>query len=203
MGRACFVLRTLKGNSPYAAHGDFMIRLHHLLLVLLLPSLPLLAHAESLDGHASHEHGVAQLTLAMELTTLEISLESPADNFFGFEHAPRKPGEKAAVASALASLRRPGLMKLPTDAACNLLKADVANPFSGTPNSGTANDGHRNLDAHYTFNCRLPGKVSSLDASALFKAFPRVQRIKLDHALPGSQGSTTLTPKTPIARLTP
>jgi len=180
-----------------------MIRLHHLLLVLLLPSLPLLAHAESLDGHASHEHGVAQLTLAMELTTLEISLESPADNFFGFEHAPRKPGEKAAVASALASLRRPGLMKLPADAACSLLKADVANPFSGTPNSGTANDGHHNLDAHYTFNCQYPGKVVSIDASTLFKAFPRLQRIKLDHALPGSQGSTTLKPKTPIARLTP
>lgn len=168
------------------------------LLSLLLLGMSAIAAASDLDGHAAHEHGVAHLTLVMDQRTLMIELESPADNLIGFEHAPRKAREKSAVLVALAQLRQPGILKLNSEAGCNTGKAEAEDPFAGTDGSA-----HQDFDAEYHFQCQFPGKLAQLDASPLFRAFPRLRSLKVDYALPAGQGSATLTPRAPRIRLVP
>lgn len=166
---------------------------------LLAPAifvLSLTATASELDGHAPHQHGVAHLTVALEAKTLVIELTSPADNVVGFEHAPRKTGEKAAVAAGTAALRRPALFVPNADAGCSTGKAHAENPFA----SGDSRS-HRDFDARHSYSCRQPEKLLLIDASALFKAFPRLKTLKADYALPGAQGSVELSPTNPRLRL--
>ena len=66
--------------------------MRRVLLALPFALLPLAAMAHDHDHdhaeHASlgaHEHGVAQLNVALDGNTLEIELESPAMNLVGFE----------------------------------------------------------------------------------------------------------------------
>lgn len=166
------------------------------LLMPALLGLTLSATASELDGHAAHQHGVAHLTIALEGQILVMELESPADNVTGFEHAPRKPGEKAAVAAAVASLRRSGLLLLNGEAQCTQVKARANNPFAAAGGSA-----HADFDASYTFSCRSPEKLVLLDARGLLKTFPRMKTLNVDYALPGTQGSLELTSVTPTARL--
>ena len=173
-----------------------MLRLPACLSLILLSALPATALAGDLDGHAAHQHGVAQLTLVLEKNTVQIALESPADNIVGFEHAPAKPGEKAAVAAAMSTLRRPTLFGLNTEAGCGKARTQAGNPFDTSGNAA-----HRDFDVNHTFECSQPTRLNRLDANALFKAFPRLQSLKVDYALPGGQGSVTLTPASPNAML--
>lgn len=168
------------------------------LSLFLLLGLSATALASDLDGHGAHEHGLAHLTLAMEQQALVIALESPADNLVGFEHAPSKAREKSAVLVALAQLRQTTMLKLNTEAGCSTGKAEAKDPFTGADSSA-----HRDFDAEYRFQCQLPGKLTQLDASPLFRAFPRLRTLKVDYALPAGQGSATLTPRAPRARLVP
>lgn len=173
-----------------------MARLNPCLLAAALALACPAAGASELDGHAAHEHGVAQLTVVLEDNRLELVLTSPADNLFGFEHAPRKPGEKAAVAAGMSHLRRAGLLQPSPEAHCRLADAHVDSPFS----AGSTNT-HRDLEATYRLSCRDGRKLTHLDAGALFRTFPRLKRLRVDHALPGSQGSVLLTPSAPRAQL--
>lgn len=161
-----------------------------------LMALPLTSLAEDFGGHAAHEHGIASLTVAMENQTLLLALESPADNITGFEHAPAKPGEKAAVQSALARLRQPTLLLTNAEAGCRVSGVRADDPFASTGALA-----HRDFDVEYRLQCRQPGKLSRLDATALFKAFPRLRTLKVDYALPAGQGGATLTPEAATARL--
>lgn len=169
----------------------------HVYLLLLLGTSTT-SFAGDIDGHGAHEHGVAHLTLAMEEKSLQMALESPADNVVGFEHAPTKAREKAAVEAALTQLRQPALLKPNTDAGCSKGTAQAENPFTATGNSA-----HQDFDAEYLFQCQFPGKLTQLDASALFRAFPRLRTLKVDYALPAGQGSGTLTPLMSRIRLVP
>ena len=90
--------------------------MRRLLFALPFALLPLAAaHAahdehEHHDEHASlaaHEHGAAQLNVALEGQRLELALESPAMNLVGFEHAAVSSSDKAAVARAQQHLQTP------------------------------------------------------------------------------------------------
>lgn len=166
------------------------------LLLSALMAIPLTSLAEDFGGHAAHEHGVATLTAAMESQTLVLALESPADNITGFEHAPAKPGEKAAVQSALARLKQPDLLLANAEAGCRMSSTRADDPFANTGSRA-----HRDFDVEYRLQCRQPGKLTRLDAAALFKAFPRLRTLKVDYALPAGQGGATLTPDAATARL--
>lgn len=166
------------------------------LLAVPLLLLPLAVGASELDGHAAHEHGVAHLTIALENRTLVIELISPADNVVGFEHAPRKPGEKAAVAAGVATLRRAGLVMPNADAGCKQDKAQADNPFAAAAHSS-----HRDFEARYTLTCQRPEKLQQLDTAPLFKALPRMKTLEVDYALPGSQGHAELTPMATVVRI--
>ncbi|MEL6686461.1 MAG: DUF2796 domain-containing protein [Pseudomonadota bacterium] len=68
----------------------------------------------------SHVHGVANLSMALDGTTLAVELESPLYNLIGFEHTPEDDAQRAAVATAEAAL------------------SDASTLFTFTPDAGCA-----------------------------------------------------------------
>ena len=86
-------------------------------------------HDHEIEQHSSHEHGVARLTVATTDDGLEIALESPAANVFGFEHAAKSEEEREAVHKALEKLKDGAMLfAVNTAAACSLENASVEAP---------------------------------------------------------------------------
>lgn len=57
-------------------------------------------HSEMTE-HAAHEHGAARLTIATTSDGLEIALETPAANVFGFEYTPSSDSDHHAIHEAV------------------------------------------------------------------------------------------------------
>lgn len=91
------------------------------LLALSLIAMATTVLAETERQLGAHEHGAAQLTLAVENQTLVVSLDSPAYNLVGFEQSPVSDAQREQVESALATLARAdAVLSLPETARCSL-----------------------------------------------------------------------------------
>ena len=123
-------------------------------------------HDHDHDGerkdHAAHEHGAARLTVAVNDSGLEVMLETPAANVFGFEHQAETDEDKQAVSTAKAKLE--GVFAPNSDAACKLASHAV--------DASDEQEGHSDVGASWTFTCANPDKLSSLGVQ-LFSAFPQ------------------------------
>lgn len=122
-------------------------------------------HDHDHDGerkdHAAHEHGVARLTVATTDNGVEIMLETPAANLFGFEHTAKTDEEKQVVSTAKAKLE--GVFAPNGDAACDLASHAV--------DMGHEHEGHSDVGASWNFTCKNPDKLNSVGVQ-LFSAFP-------------------------------
>ncbi len=78
-----------------------------LLLAITGASTLSVVHAQSERDLDSHEHGAALMNIALEESSVFIELETPWDNFVGFEHAPSTDEQKELVASTLELLNQP------------------------------------------------------------------------------------------------
>lgn len=146
-------------------------------------------------GGKAHEHGVVQLSVAIEGQLLTIDMQAPLDNLLGFERAPRTDAERAAAASMLARLRAPEVgapLFIPAASAqCSLTEVQVQAPvLEPVAQKGSAGE-HADLDARYGFTCAQPGELSSLEVG-LFDAYRRVRRIEVQVAGPKGQSKMTL-----------
>jgi hypothetical protein len=113
--------------------------MRRLLLALpfaLLPCFVLAAEHDHDHDHAhhdslgAHEHGAAELDAALDGSTLEVELRSPAMNLVGFEHAPSSEADKHKVADARKQLEQPnGLFGLPASAGCTLAESELESPL--------------------------------------------------------------------------
>ncbi|HBS79991.1 MAG TPA: DUF2796 domain-containing protein, partial [Pseudomonas sp.] len=113
--------------------------MRRLLLALpfaLLPGFVLAAEHDHDHDHAhhdslgAHEHGAAELDAALDGSTLEVELRSPAMNLVGFEHAPSSEADKRKVADARKQLEQPnGLFGLPAAAGCTLAESELESPL--------------------------------------------------------------------------
>ena len=112
-----------------------------------------------LHAHGAHEHGIAQLQVAVTAGTLQMHLESPAINIVGFEHPPKDDGERALIEKGLADLKNPALFVLEPANACAFVAADVTSDLA-TAHERNASAGtgevHADVDADYRFTCRTP-----------------------------------------------
>lgn len=173
-------------------------------LLLALALLPLAATAHDDHDHGSlgkHEHGVAQVNVALDGTTLELELDSPAMNLVGFEHAATSAADKATVASIQALLKKPlQLFDAPAAANCNLTSTELQSPLFGDTEAKHDDDGdhdghhHADIHAHYQFTCSAPEALASLDFAPLFKRFPATQKVQVQMIGPRGQQGTELTP---------
>ncbi|WP_050466072.1 DUF2796 domain-containing protein [Herbaspirillum chlorophenolicum] len=177
-----------------------------------LLSLPAFAADDHHGNHPAHEHGVGKLDVALEGNTLTLHLDTPLINLVGFEHAATSARDKETVQAMAKVLRDAGRM-FATDAAAQCKPAEIQlesavlppallgekSPSSAAP--AAASDGHADLDGDFTLVCASPGALNTVDASALFRAFPGFQRIDVQLATPKKQAAFQLAPDNGIIPL--
>ena len=157
-------------------------------------SIVALVGAATAVAAPAHQHGQAQLEIALEGDRLSILLASPLDALVGFERAPRTESERQALASMGEALRDAGAMfALPEAAHCALLGVELDSPvLAQQPVKG----GHADLLAHYRFRCTHSHTLHGI-RTGLFEAFPRLRKLNLQFVGPAGQRAATLTPKNP------
>lgn len=173
-------------------------------LVMAITTLGVLpaALAEPAHTHGAHEHGHAQLNLALADHQLLIEFQAPAADLVGFEHPPRTTAEQQRYTRALQPLQQPGqLFVLPAAAACQLLQ-QIINSEAGTgdhdshaaaDHAGHEAAGHSDIHASFTFTCQQPGALNSFGVR-LFTQYPSLEKISLQAILPTTQTAAELTP---------
>ncbi|HEB0724944.1 DUF2796 domain-containing protein [Pseudomonas aeruginosa] len=180
-----------------------------LLLALVLLPFAAQAHDDHDHDHAhgslgKHEHGVAQLNVALDGKTLELELDSPAMNLVGFEHAASTDADKAAVAKARAQLEKPlELFALPVTAGCSVASQELRSPLFGDKAPAHAHKektghehehGHADIHAHYQLSCEKPELLKLLTLAEFFKRFPATQKIQVQLIGPDGQKGADLAP---------
>ncbi|MCO2980749.1 zinc-binding protein [Pseudomonas aeruginosa] len=182
-----------------------------LLLALVLLPFAAQAHDDHDHDHAhgslgKHEHGVAQLNVALDGKTLELELDSPAMNLVGFEHTASTDTDKAAVAKARAQLEKPlELFALPVTAGCSVASQELRSPLFGDKAPAHAHKekadhehehehGHADIHAHYQLSCEKPELLKLLTLAEFFKRFPATQKIQVQLIGPNGQKGADLAP---------
>ncbi|HBO2320279.1 DUF2796 domain-containing protein [Pseudomonas aeruginosa] len=182
-----------------------------LLLALVLLPFAAQAHDDHDHDHAhgslgKHEHGVAQLNVALDGKTLELELDSPAMNLVGFEHAASTDADKAAVAKARAQLEKPlELFALPVTAGCSVASQELRSPLFGDKAPAHAHKekaghehehehGHADIHGHYQLSCEKPELLKLLTLAEFFKRFPATQKIQVQLIGPDGQKGADLAP---------
>jgi len=184
--------------------------MRRLLLALPFALFPLAAaHAHDDHDHdhahgslGAHEHGVASLNVALDGTTLELELDSPAMNLVGFEHAASSDADKAKVAAVRQQLEQPlKLFVLAQAAGCNETTQQLQSPLFGNASAADDDDDghahaheHSDIHAHYQLTCSQPGKLAQLDLAPLFAAFPATQKINVQLIGPNGQKGLEASP---------
>lgn len=157
----------------------------------------------------AHVHGVVHLDVAVEGKGYVVNLESPLDNFLGFEHAPGNEREKQAVRAMAARLRAADnvfaanraagckalSVRLQSAALAPALLGEAVTPAlpKDAPHGEEAHAGHADLDGAFEFACANPDALRTIDV-VLFDGFEGIHRIEVQFVTPKGQGKRTLTP---------
>lgn len=156
--------------------------------------------ADASSGHPTHEphvHGIAVLNIVLENHEVHLTLESPAVNLLGFEHAPVTAEEKTAFHATRQILSGPTRLFALPGAGCQLMDSDIQMPEIHSHADG--DDGHdhheehADIHANYRFQCSRIAELNEIRID-LFAIFPGIQQIKAQWVTGRSQGSQLLTP---------
>jgi hypothetical protein len=179
---------------------DAMGRARLLVVVTLLVTAPAIAaDRPAPEQHPAHQHGAASLQVSVDGRALQITLEGPSDNLLGFEHAPRSEAQKQAVARADQKLKQPAqLFGTPPAAECQpqSTRVDMKLPESGSAET------HSEIEAEWRWDCGKPDLLAQVDASGLFKAFPRLKQLKVEVVTERGQKTAVLKPGAARLKLT-
>lgn len=188
--------------------------MRRLLLALPFALLPL-AIAQAADEHdhdhehgslGAHEHGVGRLDVALVGQTLEFELDSPAMNIVGFEHVATSAEDKAKLLAAREVLLKPNaLFSMPEAAQCSVTSLKLESPlFGDKPDADDHDDAkagehheHSEIHGNYTFACKAPAVLKTLDLSQIFKSFPATQKLQVQLISPKGQSGAEVRPSNP------
>ena len=93
----------------------------------------------------SHEHGAANIMLAMEGEKLHLNFEVPSESLIGFEHFPKSQDQRQNFNEAIQTLSEPSkLFSLPANAECLLVGINVSQSLF----SGKGGHDHDEKDEH-------------------------------------------------------
>ncbi len=135
--------------------------------------------------HEAHIHGHAELGIAVEGHSVELSLGSPLANFLGFEHTPQNDDEIAALNDLKSQMARPGdLFKLSPAAQCSSqsVEIEIDGHEGRDEHEEHGHDEHGHEDAHaellaaYRFACAAPQALNDVKVM-LFTLFPHFEEI--------------------------
>jgi len=172
---------------------------------LVLAAMTMMPAAVFAHGgtHAAHVHGLARLAVVVDGPLLSLALESPLYNLVGFEHAPRSPEQREAVARMMAALNAPADLFDPTAAAaCSPVRIIIESPWLADSDDQDHDHhhhhhghdhGHEHADlyAEYDFHCDSPAELRGLQLE-LFARFPGIEHIHAELAVPGGQSAARL-----------
>ena len=181
--------------------------MRRLLLALPFALLPLAATQAATDDHeheahaslTAHQHGAAQLNMALDGNTLELALESPTMNIVGFEHAAISASDQAAAAKAQQQLQDSlALFSIPAAAGCSVESSKLSSPlFTPSTTAAVTEAEHSDVDAGYALTCSHPEQLQGIDLSELFNRFPAMQKIQVQLIGPKGQQGGELSPSNP------
>jgi hypothetical protein len=180
--------------------------------LLLAQTLSTAVHAAEHREHGPHEHGAANLNVALDGNRLAVELISPAVNIVGFEHAPESVEDRERIQQAVATLEDGArLYVFPSDAGCLLRDADVDSELlrefdddhhghhdkeHHREHAGEAGDEHpkhSEFRVLHTFHCTEPTALMSMDVN-LFTLFPGMRRLAVQYVTTRGQGGAALRP---------
>ena len=180
-----------------------------IVLVCLFVSFQTSAQVRQKD---SHEHGAANLMLAIEGDKLQIGIEVPSESLIGFEHFPKSRSDRENFNEAIKILSNPSkFFSTPDDAECLLTGLNVSQTlFSGEEEDEHGHEkkdehGHDDHDEHghedsekgeihsefrsnYSWNCLHTDEIDSI-GNKLFSFFPRIEEIRVNWITTSGQGS--------------
>ncbi len=156
--------------------------------------------------HDAHEHGTAQLNVAVDGNQLLIELSSPAANLVGFEHEPTSDEDIDQATTAAQVLHDASQMfATPFAANCAIDRVKVEMPWDlqGSLKPGTLpaeqhaahehdHGDHSDIEAEYSYTCGNPESLTELDM-VLFQTFPATERVHVQYITATNQGSVELT----------
>ena len=99
----------------------------HSIFLILITALAGFLSTSLQASERAHEHGVGQLSIAIEGAEVEIELVVSGADAVGFEHAARTDSERKAVVAAVEKLKEAKrLIRFTSGAHCHLEKTEVA-----------------------------------------------------------------------------
>lgn len=162
------------------------------------------AHEHTAPSHAPHQHGIANINIALDGFALYIELQSPAANIVGFEHRATTPAEHRALDQALAGLRDPGRLFRPGERGeCRLQRTTITSPLFDADDAHEghaqtehdhADHGHADIEAAYRYTCKQPKRLDRIDFP-LFSTFPAIERVDIQYIIGNRQGAAELAPR--------
>lgn len=146
------------------------------------------AHTEH-EEHSAHEHGVGSLSIAVTNQTIEIQLDSPAANVFGFEHEPSSEADQTTVAEISAKLQAGlDLFEFDQDAQCKLEKAELTTDSEHSEDQTDAKahehaaenetPTHRDITVNWLFSCEQPSALKTITPH-LFSQFNGFEKLEV------------------------
>jgi hypothetical protein len=164
-------------------------------LIFQAASVLLPAWAADKHEHAGHSHGQGQLELVVQGGAVKANFEIPMESLLGFEHLPKTPAQKKAMADLQAAVTQPDyVLVLSKAAACELKSVQAqSDMFLGKKST------HSDLDLSIEFTCSQPAELKQIEFP-IFKKHPRLKSLKVDMLTPKGQGATTIKTKDPVLR---
>jgi ABC-type Zn2+ transport system substrate-binding protein/surface adhesin len=176
-------------------------------------------HDHGHDSLSAHQHGVAQLNVVVDGASVEIELNSPADNLVGFEYLPTSAEDQAKVRAVREQLQDGGnLFRFPQAAQCSARQADLSSPLFDAleekkekahehghahqhdkHDHGHDKSAHNDIEAQYRFECGNPAALNQIEV-LLFTQFPATERLILQAVGNAGQQGGELTPAQNLIR---
>ncbi|MFT7337371.1 MAG: hypothetical protein ACI92B_000692 [Marinobacter maritimus] len=146
------------------------------------------------DNPGSHQHGHAEMQLAIGNGQIEILLMSPAGNMFGFEHHPRTPEQHQIaerVSHWLSENPLVNTLKSTCEIQASTIQHEVAGGHDHDRHSHDEQGQHADITVTQTLSCIGLDKPASL-TTPVTKHFPALEQLDIAWAGPNGQGATRL-----------
>jgi hypothetical protein len=157
-----------------------------------------LATTSTASEQQPHQHGHAQLQMAVENNNVDLILTSPAYNLLGFEHEPRTEQQKQTLENARQWLTTQALI-MPVGSSCavesasmdfNVKAAEQDHHDHDHDHDETLNE-HANIEVSQVLNCN-GADISGQLTTSLIAQFPEIQELDVEWVTNSRQGSTKL-----------
>ena len=174
--------------------------------------------AEASRQKDSHEHGAANLKIALEGEKIQVEFEVPSESLIGFEHFPKSESNRENFSNAIKILSDPSrLFAMSREGECLLVGMNISQSlFSNEEEHGKdeseeehghddsedehghdqseKSEIHSEFKSNYSWNCQHLDEIDSI-GTQLMTVFPKIEEIRVNWISNNGQGSLELESK--------